>query len=247
MFWDKGLAQAPDIVRLCHASWQDLNPGWDLQVLDGAAAEAILPRSGLPADLGMAAYSDLLRLRLLERGGVWTDATVLCLKPLDQWLLPVMTQTGFFAFYRPHWHRILASWFLAAVPHDPLVEGCDRIVTRFWSDKTSAKGEPYFWLHFLFEGMIRSDRDRRRLWARMPKLSAEPVHLLMHQLRDGETPDAGIIRHTPVQKLSYKTALGAADILTALDRIDPDLLRRLRTRLDGNIAGTQAPFSLQHA
>src|SRR5262245_44082221 len=100
--WLQGIAQAPPLVRACLESWRRWNPDWQIEVLDQSNLDTFLPASaqlgGRSERIQAAALSDLIRVNILNRhGGVWTDATCLCRKPLDVWL-PQLAQAGFFAF-----------------------------------------------------------------------------------------------------------------------------------------------------
>jgi hypothetical protein len=46
------------------------------------------------------AKSDIIRLHLLaQHGGVWADATVLCLQPLDHWLYDMLAPARFWMYH----------------------------------------------------------------------------------------------------------------------------------------------------
>ena len=125
MFWDQGESQAPEIVQHCINSWRINHPGWNVVVLDADSLEQYVTL-GLPArkiqEIGRTKKSNLLRLELLHRyGGVWADATTLCCKPLESWM-PDISMSGFFAFKNQASDRMLANWFLIAMPANPLIK-----------------------------------------------------------------------------------------------------------------------------
>lgn len=65
-------------------------------------------------DLTIQIVSDLGRLALLSKyGGVWTDATVMCARPLNEWLEEYYG-SQFFAFRNPDKNRLMDTWFIAA-------------------------------------------------------------------------------------------------------------------------------------
>jgi hypothetical protein len=126
LMWDQGLAHAPLLVQRCVASWIERNPGWQVVVLDRNNLHEHLHRLDVPeatlARLNATKKSNLVRLQLLaEHGGVWTDATTWCARPLDEWLHELDT-SGFFAFRNPGPDRLLSNWFLASQPGHHLVQ-----------------------------------------------------------------------------------------------------------------------------
>lgn len=125
MLWYQGLDKAPLVVKKCVESWIRENPDWDVVVLDAdSVTKHVIP--DLPqeklAKLDLTKQSNLIRLQLLsEYGGVWADATVLCLRPLDEWI-DECTTSGFFAFAFPDGHnRVLSTWLLASRRGCPIV------------------------------------------------------------------------------------------------------------------------------
>ena len=173
-YWQQGEERAPGLVQLCLESWRRLNPGWRIVVLDerslsdfaGIAGVVNLDRS----DITVQKVSDLARLCLLrEHGGVWTDATVFCRVPLNEWL-PEYAATGFFAFANPGVDRLLSSWFLAAARDNLLLDGFHRAFTRLWHDdvywnQNTRAGR--FLLRKL-DPMLSKNVPRTRFWLSWP-------------------------------------------------------------------------------
>ena len=117
MYWHQGWNNAPDIVKRCAATWQQHNPAWAINLLDAAtvAEKVKLPSAAKTLHLPLPALSDVIRICLLkEYGGVWVDATLWCVRPLDDWLEAVCVPSGFFAYDKPGPDRPISSWFLAA-------------------------------------------------------------------------------------------------------------------------------------
>jgi hypothetical protein len=97
------------------ARMRAVNPDWDFVRLDEGPIE---PCEGLDR-LSVQALSDWVRLCALEEhGGVWLDATVVCVRPLEAWVdLGLDNLQGFSA-----WHpKVMGSWAMAAPPRHPLV------------------------------------------------------------------------------------------------------------------------------
>ena len=137
-YWHQGWDRAPDLVRRCAATWPAHNPSWNVHFLDRKSVEKVsIPRAAKALNLPLPAFSDVVRICLLVRGGgVWADATVWCARPLDDWLQPVCRPAGFFAYDKPHVGpgmspRPLASWFLAASADNPIIAVWNDAVRRF--------------------------------------------------------------------------------------------------------------------
>ncbi len=208
--WFQGWAQAPDLVRACAASWRRHNPDWDIRLLSGDTLEAHLEPLPGPGNLPAEARSDVVRIELLHRfGGVWVDATVYCLRPLDSWIGHAMPG-GFFAFNRPSPDVMLSSWFLAAERGSYIVDTWRRKVRAYWQERSER--DHYFWFHRLFAQAYAADPHFRAIWDATPKLSADGPHCFapyQEQLLKPVDPRDRLIvetAQTPMLKLTHKLA-----------------------------------------
>ena len=230
--WLQGWDEAPEVAKACLKTWEANNPGWKIHSLSATDVFEYLDAAALPSakggrDMPPEAYSDLIRIALLERyGGVWIDSTVYCLKPLDAWL-PEMLGSGFFAFAKPGPDRMLASWFLAATKGNYLVQEWRRRTIEYWAQRTER--HHYFWFHYLFAEGYASDSHFRAIWDSTPEVSAGASHhyapyeklsleVSSSDIRLLETPP------TPVLKLTHKLPHGEYD--------SASVLRHLSTRAD---------------
>ena len=121
IYWHQGLKNAPEVVKKCVLSWQEHNPSYEIRVLSDAEIkryiDITLPVFQKSKKKSLAAYSDVLRINLLHKyGGIWVDSTVMCLRPLREWLGDEMMD--FFAFANPGPDRMISSWFLIGSQHD---------------------------------------------------------------------------------------------------------------------------------
>ena len=100
--WLQGRIRAPWLVEQCLRSWEERNPGWDVRCLDQSSLARYIDVPDLSTkQITPTSYSDIVRILLLRtHGGVWTDATVYCNRPLDDWLEELVA-SGFFAFDNP--------------------------------------------------------------------------------------------------------------------------------------------------
>ena len=133
LLWLQGWEDTPKVVSECRWSWEYHNPAWRVVLLHQGNLADHLDLDDLEGlmDLSAAALSDVVRIHVLKRGGVWADATCFCSMPLDEWIHDHMS-SGFFAFDSPGKDRMISSWFLAAVPGNALVEICGRAARRYW-------------------------------------------------------------------------------------------------------------------
>jgi len=222
MYWAQGEAQAPFIVKTCIESWRKHNPEWEIRVLDAENVSEVLDMSDVPAHLPFRFHADALRLRLLKSfGGVWTDVTVLCHRPLDDWL-PLHAQSGFFAFINPGPDRWVDSWFIASEKGGALVTGWHDAYTQYVR-RLSYKPANYFMVMYTFQWCIRQSPALREAWQRGNGLNAYQTFLLMSAMK-GRTPMAVVKRAIefglPVSKLSWKTKLDSEDIEKILNHVD---------------------------
>lgn len=129
MLWFQGEDQAPPLIRSCIRSWRMLNPGWDLRLL--TESDIAEHREAAGGQVTMQALSDVIRVNLLARhGGVWVDATCLCMRPLDDWV-DDYARSGFFAFAKPGRDRLISSWFMASADSCPLMADYADTVNRY--------------------------------------------------------------------------------------------------------------------
>ncbi len=227
--WLQGAAQAPAVVQSCFQRWARLNPEYQLRVLEASDAATLLAPYNFPP-VPPQALSDILRVKLLlEHGGLWVDAALFPIVPLDSWL---PGGAGFFAFARPGPDRPISSWFLASVPGHVIMQKLWAEILRFWckprqmatydgglipaDPATSVAPEaggasdfyPYFWLHYLFQYLLETDAAFADSWALCPQPPAGPPHRLQAVCAGAATVEAIIAaaRTAPVQKLNWRAS-----------------------------------------
>jgi hypothetical protein len=89
-YWnDDNPRTVPKLVKLCAWTWQFLHPEWQFNWLTPATTAAYVSNFSAyqKAADSPARLADFVRLAVIaEHGGVWTDASILPLDRLDQWL-----------------------------------------------------------------------------------------------------------------------------------------------------------------
>lgn len=180
LFWDQGWDQAPELVQRCARSWERWNPDYIVHRLTRHDLREQFPEFFsilgrlrsllLLRRITNQAFSDLLRIRLLDRhGGIWADSTTLCRKPLRDWL-PEQMPNGFFAFHNEVDGRILPSWFLASTPGHQLTARVHSASMEYW--RLRRKADNYYWFHHIIVDQHKNDPEMRALIEGIPYFDA---------------------------------------------------------------------------
>lgn len=221
--WYQGIDSAPELVRLNWKKWRELNPSYELVILDSETCEPYLEHLPFDANcLTHQARSDIIRLSLLsQHGGIWTDASVLPLRPLDDWLEAALSKSDFFAYERAGYTLPLSSWFLAAKPdalipkrwHDlsktywlcersPLTTGQETYFVPEEPEKVMkpfqtnpAMPYPYFWVHHLFGILLQTDAQFQNAWNSRLRVCASVPHRLAEMFHEETLNRRGLKRY----------------------------------------------------
>lgn len=138
-FWN---GEIPDVVNKCIKTWKKYNPEYKITILNKENLSQYLPEldiSNMKNIDSDARLSDIIRLNILAKeGGIWSDASIICLKPFE-WINDLHNKEGseFVGFYIDSFtiqqykdkSPVIESWFFACVPQSKFV--CD------WRDEFS--------------------------------------------------------------------------------------------------------------
>jgi len=117
----------PDFIQKCIATWKEHNPSYEINVLNDKNLSKYLP------DVSFDNYkfatthqrkSDMIRLHMLAKyGGVWSDASIIMYKSLDELL---KNKAEFIAYYLEHFttnydYPVIESWFFACKPNTKFI------------------------------------------------------------------------------------------------------------------------------
>jgi len=169
--WHQGPEAAPFVVRKCYESWERHNPAWAIRFLDRETLSHYVDLDVITRRHGDVVtpqvLADLVRINLLaDRGGVWADATCLCVRPLDDWLTEYTT-SGFFAFRNPGPNRFLSTWFLAAGPGNVLALKWREAAVSYWRDNMFRPVKHSLLMDCLRRHLNRTTRSSQ-LWFSVP-------------------------------------------------------------------------------
>lgn len=188
-YWAQGFSDAPLVVRTCIRRLDNLNPGWEINLLDSESVWSRL--SGIDvapekwARLCIAHQSDLIRTKLLiEYGGVWMDPTVYCATALDDWL-PRAARNGLFFFRNPGADRMLSNWLVAGQPGHVALQILYRRLCGYWNEKRldRIKTRPGK-LEYAIGRLINRNTRLTRLWMSWPlrRLLQTTPHMIYHYM-----------------------------------------------------------------
>lgn len=113
-------------VERCFARMALMNPTWQLRIhTDGSEMDPLPGKQTLTPQQ----FSDWLRLCLLAKyGGVWLDASVVCVAALETWI--DRDEERVIGFECPIAAEIMESWAFAARPRHPLILAWKREFAR---------------------------------------------------------------------------------------------------------------------
>ncbi|MBT3717712.1 MAG: hypothetical protein HOL17_14990 [Gammaproteobacteria bacterium] len=120
--------------------------------------------------------ADIIRVNLLNQyGGVWSDATLWCHRPLNDWINAHTTE-GFFAFSNPGHllndksYSLFSSYFLASHKNSYIIKILSKSVQKYWEDHE--RDDEYFWINTLFNYSYNHDTVFRNSWDNTLKIDA---------------------------------------------------------------------------
>ena len=169
IYWHQGWEKAPSLVKQCKGSWARLNPDYELHALDqNSLFDHIEFPTGIDIqrkDLTVQHISELGRLALLSKyGGVWTDTTVMCTRPLSAWLEEYYG-SQFFAFRNPGKNRLMDTWFIAAESENIILRRLYKNFSDFYvNNYFSNQGTVFHALLIYFRRRLNSDFRTTGSW-----------------------------------------------------------------------------------
>ena len=171
LLWFQGWENAPELVKQVRQSWQHHNPCWKIMSLDQHNLKDYLSNYPLPNTTDQA-KSDIIRLDLLStHGGVWADATMVCMQPLDTWVEQAVEPSGMWMYHGRDKGRGPASWFILSSSDTYIIKIWNESCKQFWS--TNPTHVEYFWMDRLFAKLAMTDEKFFEEWKKVPHLYCE--------------------------------------------------------------------------
>lgn len=215
--WFQGIEHAPDLVKKCVESVREHIPGKRIVVItqDNIKEYVQFPdyiwekwKSGSITHTHM---TDLLRLELLiNYGGMWLDATVLC---TDSNIPEFYFDSDLFLYQslkpgRDGKSKYISSWLMSARTNNKVLMATRHLCYEYW--KTNDALVDYFLLHDFMSIVLEYYKDA---WdAVIPRDNATPHVLLLRLFTPFDQRMWQAIRQqTPFHKLTYKFSQAQAD------------------------------------
>jgi len=169
----QGWNTAPYIADKVQQSWKHHNPSYDVVLLDADSVRRHLPEASdylFDDRIKTPARSDIIRVELLARyGGVWADASMLCMQSLDEWLPDNLKVSPVYMYHSANTPRP-CSWFIASTRDSYVMKAWRNKTESFWRTfnwNTTAE-YPYFWMDGLFNELYASDTTFQDEWNKTP-------------------------------------------------------------------------------
>lgn len=158
-YWDKGADSLSDFRKLCVETWRAKNPAWDIRLLDKWSVSGFLSPWELPRlweEMYVPWQADAVRLGLLARyGGLWIDASTICLQPFDNWMYGAIASQGrpegvgafYFAAWGVEMHKskeYVENWVMAAQREHPMILAWHALFNAYWDSKARADAMSIF-------------------------------------------------------------------------------------------------------
>jgi len=189
--WFQGESDSslPPLNRECIKRWRELNPDWKVNVLSQRTISNYIPDFfdivKISPQRSFAAKSDLLRILLLSKfGGVWVDASLYPMLPLEDFIPDILNDVGFFTYrFIPRslgktGNRETVSWFLCVdLPNHLLINLWKKaFVDKFQNLKTWK----YFTFHETLCELYDNDNQVKFIIDNMIQISEVIPHSAIH-------------------------------------------------------------------
>jgi hypothetical protein len=198
ILWLQGWEKAEWLNKQVVESWIINNPGWKINLVDFDNLKNYVTDIDYiydsKKDISPQAKSDIIRLSLLKNhGGVWADATMLCMQPLDHWIYDAVEPGGLW-MYHGHGAGMSkevgpASWFIISKKEGYIIRKWKEECDKYWNNNNSTSN--YFWMDALFKNLFYEDDEFKQLWLKVPHLYCEldgQSHTLCHYGMQNDTP-----------------------------------------------------------
>lgn len=207
--WFQGMENAPELVQKCYQSVVENNPDKEVVVITSKNMDDYVTFPDYITDKwekGIITHThmtDLLRLELLiNHGGMWLDATVLCTGEAPDYFFN--SDLFFYQCLKPgrdgHGSYI-SSWLMEAKTNNKVLMATRELCYEYWKEHNDMID--YFLLHdFMSIVLDKYEDDWKKI---VPRDNATPHELLLRLFDEYDEKMWNAIKEqTPFHKLTYK-------------------------------------------
>lgn len=210
IFWWQGMESAPGLVQRCYSSVKENLIDWEIVLItqDNYKEYVTFPEHILQrlenGEITLTHFSDLLRLELLiNHGGLWLDATVLCTSSaIPQSIIDsdLFVHQALKPGADGH-ATVMSSWCIYAKTNNKILLATREMLYQYWQKNT--KLVDYFLLHQFFTIVCNHFPEDAK---QIPPFSNSVPHILLLRLFEqyDERYWNDLKRMTCFHKLSYK-------------------------------------------
>ena len=190
ILWLQGWDKAGYIQQKVLESWKTNNPDWNINMVTLDTLKDYVTDIDYIYDVNKnitpQAKSDIIRLSLLKNhGGVWADATMLCMQPLDSWVDNAICKNDIWMYHGTGGGMDIsigpASWFILANKDGYIITKWKDACDIYWSRNNNANA--YNWMDCLFRELYYNDSKFSEIWQNIPYINCEEFgqsHTLAH-------------------------------------------------------------------
>lgn len=180
LLWLQGWKNAEWLNKHIAESWEINNPDWKIHYVDIENLKNYTTDIDYIYDsrkhISPQAKSDIIRLSLLKKyGGVWAEATTLCMQPLDHWIHEAIEPTGLWMYHgdgsKTNSDIGPARWFIISKKDNYIISKWKEECDKYWLGKDRNYG--YYWMDELFKNLVNNDEKFKNLWLKVPYLYCE--------------------------------------------------------------------------
>ncbi len=220
IFWEQGWSNAPAICKYCKESWKLLNTDWKLFVLDKNNLSKYINVLEINENFWeiepIQIRADAIRICLLKRyGGVWVDATTICMEPLDNWLFKYFdldNKEDFFSFLFFKKNNVSSNWFLVSHKNNHIIKSIYDIFVKRLNNTLIIK--KYFQFYIDFTHLLLTDKLFNEYFYKNKKLPSEPAKFFENKFYTKIKKNTKFLietNYSPIYKLSHKVKYRLSD------------------------------------
>ena len=207
--WFQGMENAPELVKKCYESVVGNNVDKEVVVIttenmgDYVTFPDFIMEKWKKGIITHTHMTDLLRLELLiNHGGMWLDATVLCTGKAPDYFFD--SNLFFYQCLKPgrDGHAVpVSSWLIEAKTHNKILMATRELCYEYWKNQTEMID--YFLFHDFMAIVLDKYEDE---WKKVvPRDNATPHELLLRLFDPYDERMWNAIKgQTPFHKLTYK-------------------------------------------